>query len=447
MPLSPKRILGGVLGLALLGGLVFWGVQATRPAPVRYVTEPASRGDLEAKVAATGTLSALVTVQVGSQVSGRVSELFADFNTPVKKGQLLARLEPQLFEADLARAQATAVSARSTLTKARIDAEQSARQLERARQLWGRQLIARADLDTAQATADAARAQVAAANAGVAQADAAIHQAQLNLGYATIRSPIDGTVISRAVDVGQTVAASLQAPVLFTIAQDLRHEQVEAAVSEADVGKLKPGMSATFTVSAFPNDKFRGVVRQVRNAATTQQNVVTYTAIIDVDNPELKLKPGMTANISFVYEKRENALRIPNAALRFAPPDGALSRRTRAPRAGASAGAGEANGNAPRRGEGEAGAGAPRQGDGEAGPGAGRRAPADPTKRRVWILQGDQPRPVPVTIGLSDGTYTEVTDGRLQEGDAVITETESGASSGGRRTGAGGGNRPPRGMF
>ncbi|MFN3432294.1 MAG: efflux RND transporter periplasmic adaptor subunit, partial [Candidatus Sericytochromatia bacterium] len=327
-----KRVIGiGLLGVALAGGGAYWFTQAKQAPSVTYTTTPAERGRLQSKVTATGAISALVTVQVGSQVSGRVSQLNVDFNSPVKKGQVLARLDPQLFQANLAQAQANLVSAQSALTRARIEAERTARALARSRQLFDRQLIARADLDTAQADADSARAQVASAGAGVEQARAGVNQSRLNLTYTTILSPIDGTVISRSVDVGQTVAASLQSPVLFEIAQDLRKEQVNAKVSEADVGKLKPGMKAEFTVAAFPAEKFSGTVRQVRNAAKTEQNVVTYDAIIDVNNPELKLKPGMTANVTFVYADRPNALRVPNAALRFSPPAEALGERGRAP--------------------------------------------------------------------------------------------------------------------
>ncbi|MFP5503561.1 MAG: efflux RND transporter periplasmic adaptor subunit, partial [Candidatus Sericytochromatia bacterium] len=243
-------------GVAILAGGGLWYHQATKAPEITYTTAPAERGTIQSKVTATGTISALVTVQVGSQVSGRISELLVDYNSPVKKGQVLARLDPQLFEASLAQAQANFVAAESSLTRARIEAEQTARQLDRARQLVDRQLIARAEFETAQAAAATARAQVASAQAGVAQARAQVNQARLNLTYTTIVSPIDGTVVSRAVDAGQTVAASLQTPTLFEIAQDLRKAQVDASVSEADVGKLKPGMPAEFTVSAYPTERF-----------------------------------------------------------------------------------------------------------------------------------------------------------------------------------------------
>lgn len=433
-----KRTIGiGLLGVALVAGGAVWYQRANTAPVIAYTTTTADRGDLQSKVTATGAISALVTVQVGSQVSGRLSQVLVDFNSSVKKGQVIARLEPQLFEAELARARANQVSAESSLTRARIEAAQTARALDRARQLFDRQLIARADLDTAQAAADSARASVSAAHAGVAQASAQVNQARLNLAYTTIVSPIDGTVIKRAVDVGQTVAASMQAPVLFEIAQDLRKEQVNAKISEADVGKLKPGMPAEFTVAAFPADRFKGKVRQVRNAATTEQNVVTYDAVIDVANPDLKLKPGMTANVTFVYADRPNALRVPNAALRFTPPAEALAERRSA----------RGNGQAPGRAANAQGAGAE---EGEA-PRMRRERLSDPTRRRAWVLKDGKPVPVRVTIGISDGSFTEIVAGDLKEGDAVITDVAGGTPAGAQngRSGRGGGNnmRPPRGMF
>jgi HlyD family secretion protein len=275
----------------------------------------------------------------------------------------------------------------------------------------------------------------------VAQASAQVNQARLNLAYTTIVSPIDGTVIKRAVDVGQTVAASMQAPVLFEIAQDLRKEQVNAKISEADVGKLKPGMPAEFTVAAFPTERFKGKVRQVRNAATTEQNVVTYDAVIDVANPELKLKPGMTANVTFVYADRPDALRVPNAALRFTPPAEALAERR-----GARGGNGDGQGPG-RRANAQGGQNAPAAEDGEA-PRLRRERLSDPTRRRAWVLKDGKPVPVRVTIGISDGSFTEIVAGELKEGDAVITDVAGGTPAG-AQGGRSGGNRmrPPRGMF
>lgn len=402
------------LGLALLAGGV-WYQQATRAPAITYTTAPAERGSIQSKVTATGTISALVTVQVGSQVSGRISELLVDYNSPVKKG---ARLDPQLFEASLAQAQANFVAAESSLTRARIEAEQAARQLDRARQLVDRQLIARAEFETAQAAAATARAQVASAQAGVAQARAQVNQARLNLTYTTIVSPIDGTVVSRAVDAGQTVAASLQTPTLFEIAQDLRKAQVDASVSEADVGKLQPGMPAEFTVSAYPTDRFKGTVRQVRNAPQLAQNVVTYAAVIDVDNPELKLKPGMTANVTFVYADRPDALKVPNAALRFTPPESVLEARRKPSGDREATGAESLEFKQTRR-----------------------ARHNDPSRRRLWVLEDGQPEPVRVRIGITDGSYTEVVSGDLAEGAEVITDAAGGGEAAEPRQNRGGGRR------
>jgi HlyD family secretion protein len=389
------------LGLAGVAGL-WWG-RAGGDARPAYTTAAVERGPIEAKVSAAGVVSALVTVQVGSQVSGRIAELLVDFNDTVRKGQVLARLDPRLFEAELARAVASEVSARSALARARIDAEQAARQLSRSQTLWGRRLIARADLDAAQASADATRSQVDAARAQVAQAGAQAAQARLNLAYTTIASPIDGTVIARSVDVGQTVAASLQAPTLFQIAQDLRKAQVLAAISEADVGKIRAGMPAEFTVAAYPGEPFVGKVRQVRNAARTEQNVVTYDAVIDVDNPRLQLRPGMTANVAFTWAAHRDALRVPNAALRFTP-----------------AGEGRAEGAEKVR----------RQ-----------KLSEDPTQRRVWVLRGGEPVAVPVQTGITDGSSTAIVKGELQAGDAVVTEAAGAAGGGAGRPGRSGGPR------
>lgn len=411
--------LAGVLVVA--GGVVAWRLTRPPPAPA-YETAAVDRGRIVAQVTATGTLSALVTVQVGSQVSGRISQLFVDFNSPVKKGQLIAKLDPELFRAALEQARANHVAAQGDLTKAKVQAAEAQRQLARTRSLAERQLIAQADLDTAQANADGAAAAVEGAAGRVAQARAALRQAEVNLAYTNVVSPINGTVISRSVDVGQTVAASLQAPTLFVIAEDLGKMQVNTSVAEADVGKLRDGMDATFTVDAYPGRRFKGVVRQIRNAAQTVQNVVTYDAVVDVPNPDLALRPGMTANVTFVHADRQDALRVPNAALRFRPPADLQA----AARDGAGNGgpAGVQGGPAGR------GAGAGRRGDGEA-----------PDRRTVWVLRGEKPEPVRVRTGVSDGSTTEVLEGDLREGDAVVTEAAGGDA---KRSGVPGPRGPPR---
>jgi HlyD family secretion protein len=443
-PARTRRLVAGAVVLAIaVGAVVTWRVTRA-PAPVKYETATVDRGRIVAQVTATGTLSAIVTVQVGSQVSGRIAQLYADYNSPVKKGQLIAKIDPELFRAALDQAKANSLAAKGDLNQAKARATDARRQLERTRSLAERNLVAQADLDTAQANADAADAAVDGAAGRLEQAAAALHQAQVNLAYTDIVSPIDGTVISRNVDVGQTVAASLQAPTIFVIAEDLKKMQVDTSVAEADIGKLRDGMEASFTVDAFPGRKFRGTVRQIRNAPQTVQNVVTYDAVVDVPNADLALRPGMTANVSFVYADRADVVRVPNAALRFRPPPELLRKRGAAQQGGAAdpgAGAGRAQGQGPQA------QGAPGATGGGAQPGSGgRRAEGGDgaqDRRTVWVLRGLSPEPVRVKAGVSDGSVTELVEGELHEGDAVVTDASGGPSGG---AGAPGGARPPR-MF
>jgi HlyD family secretion protein len=414
----------GVAVLVLAGGAYGASryVTGSRVAPVRYETARAEKGRISAKVTATGALSALVTVQVGSQVSGRIETLRADFGSRVKKGDIIATIDSQLFRASLQQARANKSSAVAGLEKARVQAEDAQRQWSRSRSLVGQKLIAQADADTTEANAKAAQAQVLLSQAAIEQSVASLQQAEINLAYTTIISPIDGVVVSRSIDVGQTVAASFQAPTLFTIAQDLAKMQVDTNVSEADVGRVKAGMAVSFVVDAFPDKQFAGVVRQVRDNAQTVQNVVTYDAVIDVANPELLLKPGMTANVTFVYADRDEVLRVPNAALRFRPDPEALAAVMRASGQGR-ARAGKSGDTGPSR---SAGAGAGASGSASSGA-AGRRkagavAQAKPGERLVWVVQDDQPEAKSVRAGLTDGTWTELLSGAVKEGDRLITE-------------------------
>ncbi len=404
---TAKTVIRWVLVLALVAGGAWYylrGKPKTQDGALHFETTKLERGRIVAKVTANGTLSSLVTVQVGSQVSGRLQDIFVDFNSTVKKGQVLARIDPQLFIASREQARANNVAARSDLIAAKVRALDAQRQYTRAKSLAERKLVAQADLDTAQANAEAAQATVESAQGKVEQTHAALHLAEVNLAYTTINSPIDGIVVSRNVDVGQTVAASLSAPTLFVIAEDLRKMQVDTSVAEADIGKLKPGMPVVFTVDAYPTDRFKGNVRQIRNAPQTVQNVVTYDAVIDVENPEWKLKPGMTANVSFVYADKSDVLRVPNAALRFRPPPEMVGK----PKPAATA-------ETETRG-----------------------------KRKVWRLRGTTPEPVMITSGASDGTVTEVVGDELHEGDLVVTDaTSAGGSAGGPSGGPSGG--PPGG--
>jgi HlyD family secretion protein len=413
---------------ALAAGTAVWKITAAA-APAAHGTATVTRQTIAKTISATGTLQALTTVQVGTQVSGTIAELHADFNDRVKKGQVIARLDPSQLQAQLAQsnaswssAQAAVQSAQSNVLAAqgaveaaqanvaRTEAALSDAQttLNRTRQLVEYKVAAAMDLQTAQAAVDraaadkqqalaqvtqaksqaqAAKSQVGQAQAQAAQAKAAVDLAQVNMRHTVIEAPIDGVVVARNVDVGQTVAASLQAPVLFLIANDLTRMQALANIDEADVGQLATGSEVTFTVDAYPTDEFRGKVSQVRLAPQAVQNVVTYTAVIDVSNPDLKLKPGMTANVTVLTARRENVLAVPNAALRFQPEGGAPQ---------------------PQR---------PQQ----AGRGSGGGG-----RRTVWKIEGENLIPAQVQLGMTDGVVTEITGGPLAEGDKVATPAASG---------------------
>src|ERR1035438_3127547 len=320
-----RRVIAWVASLLVIvgAGVELWHYREThQPPPVTYETVPLARRHVVGRITATGTLLATVTVTVGTQVSGRIAKLMADYNSPVKKGQLIAKIDPQLFQAAVEQARANYGSAQATLKSAKAQADLAAKQSAREEQLLKENLAAQQDVDTAQSNVAVTAAQVDVAAASVLQTQAQLHQAQTNLSYTNIISPIDGVVISRSVDTGQTVAASLSAPTLFTIAQDLTKMQVDTNVGEGDVGRLEVGMKTYFTVDSFPGQRFWGKIRQIRNAATTLQNVVTYDAVIDVDNTDLKLRPGMTANVTVVYAERPRTLAVANAALRLSAAPG-----------------------------------------------------------------------------------------------------------------------------
>ena len=346
----PRRTLLALVALVVVA-LAVAVVLSRRQAAPKYATAAVDRGDIVETVGATGTLQAVTTVQVGSQVSGTIQSLGADFNTTVKKGQVIARLDPSSFEARVGQAKANLISARANVERARTAVVDGQQKYERAKELAAEQLLPQSDLETAKANYDSAVAQLKANEAAVSQADASVNQAQVDLDHTVITTPIDGVVINRAVDVGQTVAASFQAPVLFIIANDLTHMQVNAAVDEADIGRVKAGEDVSFRVDAYPDRSFAGRVEQVRLQPQTIQNVVSYNTIISVDNAEQKLMPGMTATVSVVVRKAENVLRLPASALRFRP-DGFQSEGQRGGRpAGAGAGGSTRSsaGRGPRR--------------------------------------------------------------------------------------------------
>src|SRR5689334_14102936 len=347
--------------LAVLAGL-YRCTKGKDSAP-DYQTAVAEVRNVVSRVTTSGSLQAVVTVDVGSQVSGRIQELFADFNSPVKKGERIAKIDPSLFQAAAVQAQANVAAARANVTRLTVAAEDAERQARRASEVFQQRLISETERDTAVANARSARASVEQGQAQLLQSRAQLEQANTNLRYTDILSPTDGVVISRAVNVGQTVAASLQAPVIFTIAQDLKKMEVHTNVAESDIGRLKPGMRVSFTVDAYPGEPFRGAIRDIRNAPQVVQNVVTYDAVIDVANDDLKLKPGMTATVSIVTDRRRDVLSVPNTALRFRP-DGVPAGGAGAAPGGAQAASG---GSGQRRAEGGQGAGAGQgqgQGDG-----------------------------------------------------------------------------------
>jgi HlyD family secretion protein len=353
--------------------------QCSNGGAVSYQTATITRGPITQAVTATGTLNPVVTVQVGSQVSGNIAKLFVDFNSQVKAGQVVAQIDPALFQAAVTQAEGDLANAQATLELAKVNAK-------RTQELFAKKTSSQADVDQATATLHQSEA-----NVKIKQG--ALDKVRTDLEHCTITSPIDGVVISRSVDVGQTVAASLQAPIIFAIANDLTKMQIDANVAEADVGVVKIDQNVDFTVDAFPMQTFHGKVVQVRNAPITVQNVVTYDTVIGVSNPDLKLKPGMTANVSIVIEHKDDVLQIKNAALRYRPPNATPVERTKA---------------------GTSRMGRPAEGRSGGVP--------EGTERTVYVLPSGAGRPhaAQIKTGISDGILTEVVEG-LKEGDRVVT--------------------------
>jgi HlyD family secretion protein len=430
-----------VVVLVAAGGLYTWRSAKARGAKPKYRTEVVQRGDIKVQVTATGNLQAVTTVLVGSQVSGTISALFADFNDRVRSGQVLAQLDPTFLRAQTAQS-------RADLQRTDVQVRQAERDSARVFPLLSEGLVSVADIDVSRSALDQARASRASAQA-------ALDRAETNLRYATIHSPIDGVVISRDVDMGQTVAASLSAPTLFTIANDLQKMQLEVAVDEADIGMVKGGQQATFSVDAYPADLFRGVVHQIRLAPETVQNVVTYTVVILVENPGAKLLPGMTANVSILTDEARDVLKVPAMALRFRPATVAESGRGGAGAAGgaggAMAGRGEmrtaAGGDGERRAGGRPGGGRPDGARPDGGrPGGMSGAPidggpaSDGATGAVWqsgavyVLDNEgEPRRVDVMTGQSDGTYVAVRGESLSDGTAVVLGLGVGGQSSGNQ--------------
>jgi HlyD family secretion protein len=372
-----------VLALLVFGGYFLLGGSRKSGDEARYVTAPVERGLIEATVTATGIVNPVSSVEVGTYVSGPIEALFADYNTPVRKGQLLARIDPRPFQVKVDGAAADLANAKARLAKDRADAVQKQLAVKRTRELGAAGIVSASDLDLAESQDRQAKAQVDLDRAEVQSAEAKLRESQVSLDYTEIVSPVDGVVVSRSVSVGQTVAASFQTPTLFLVAGDLTKMQVGASVSESDIGGVAEGQDATFTVDAYPNSTFKGRVAQVRNAPVTLQNVVTYDVILRVDNTDMRLKPGMTANVTISTARREDALRVRTSALRFRPPE-------------------------------------------VGGPGTAVASAdhSDHHAARLWVIGPDgAPRAVPVTTGISDDRFTEIASG-VAEGDRVIVALE-----------------------
>lgn len=352
--------------MAVLAGII---IVFSGSKKIKFKTAKIQKGEITQTVRATGNVNPVTTIIVGTRVSGTIVALYADYNSRIKKGQLIAQIDPTPFENELKHSEAELLNAKATLFKAEVTLKDAERTLKRKQELFKRDLIARSELDDAETAYNTARAQYEIALAQVKKAEAGLRQAKTNLGYTRIVSPVDGVVIAKNVEVGQTVAASFQTPTLFTIAPDLTKMQVDTNVDEADISKIKKGMEVNFTVDAYPDKKFKGIVSQIRLSPTVTQNVVTYNVVISVDNSHLLLKPGMTANVTFVVNSKENVIKIPNSALRFKMPD------------------------------------------------------TPPSKQQgVWVIRGGKSVRVNVKTGISDGEWTELIEGDLKEGEEVIIE-------------------------
>ena len=423
-----KRIVISVVIFVVIAGivLIFTFFRHSGSQSTKFNTEPVTRGDIEAVVITTGSMNPVTTVEVGSQVSGRIAQLYADFNSRVEKGQVVAELDQSLFLTRVQQNQANYESAKASLEKAKVTLDNYKKKYDRAMELFQKELISYEEKETAETQYYNAVADLKAAEARLEQAESQLESSKVDLAYTVISSPIDGIVISRNVNVGQTVAASFQAPVLFTIANDLSKMQVECSVDEADIGKVQQGQRARFTVDAFPDEKFTGTVTQVRYSPEIIQNVVTYTTIVEVDNPEMKLRPGMTATVSIVIGEAKNALKVPNSALRFTPPLSPEEMRKIMEnlREEMMARHQAATPDAASRQKIE------RQG--------GQRTPQGPlpgsfgpqSERfsqipRVWIEKEGKLRPVFIKTGVTDNSYTEVVRGNLEEGQLVLTGISS----------------------
>ena len=363
-----KKIISLIILISLFAG-GFFVIKNTKK-HIKYKTETVETGDITQSITASGTVNPVVSISVGTQVSGTIKQIYADFNSPVKKGQLLAQIDPSLFEAQVEQASANLYNARANLQKIRSIAANDTKTYNRNKTLYEKNFIAKSDVDLAESVYNSDKAQINSADAQIAQTAAALRSNLTNLKYTKIISPVNGIVVTRNIDVGQTVAASFQTPTLFLVAQDLTKMQIDTSVAEADIGRIKLNEEVGYTLDGYPDMIFKGKVKQIRITPTTVQNVVTYDVVISVDNKDLKLKPGMTANVSIVTAKKKNILTVPNACLRFTPLK---------------------DEDAPKYKE-----------------------------QGIWILKNEKPERISIKAGISDGDNTEIISNKIKAGEKVI---------------------------
>jgi HlyD family secretion protein len=429
-----KKITIGVFILVIIVGIVlgFTLFNRNNNKGIKYKKEAIEKGDIEAVVITTGTLNPVTVVDVGSQVSGIIDKLYADFNSTVKEGQVIAELDQSQFITRVKQNEANYKSAKAALDKANITFENIEKKLERAKSLFEKNLISYEEMESVETQYYSAKADISSAESRLEQAKSQLDSSQVDLTYTVIKSPIDGVVIDRKVNIGQTVAASFQAPVLFQIANDLREMQMECSVDEADIGKIKEGQKVKFTVDAFPDENFTGIVSQVRYSPEISQNVVTYPTIVEVDNPEMKLRPGMTATVSVVTGEARNVLRVSNAALRFNPDLSQeemrelmenMRKEMMARRQGSE------KASRPERDPGSKSAQRPESGQQASREiGSGSSGGQMRQASRVWIEdENGKLKLIFIRTGVTDNTYTEIKGGNLKEGQEVITGEASGS--------------------
>jgi HlyD family secretion protein len=411
-----------LLVIACAAGYYFY----KRTPDVSYKSAKIERGTIVSTVAATGNLSAVTTVQVGTQVSGTIQKLYVDFNSRVKKGQPIAEIDPSLFTASVEQSNGNYLSAEANLQKAKVTLSDARRTFDRNKKLLSDGIISQGDYDVAETALQSAKAGVNAAEGSVAQSRGSLMQSKTNLRYSIIRSPVDGVVISRAIDVGQTVAASFSTPTLFTIAQDLTKMQIEVSVDEADISRIQLAQKASFTVDSYPEQTFLGKVIQIRSSPVITQNVVTYVVVVSVDNSDMKLKPGMTANVSIEVAKKDDVLKLPPAALRFKPKTEESDTKEKVSSARKE--------DSPKRSEG----GGKPNGGGKSGPGGKNKGGG----LKVYLLKEGKPVASPVKTGIANNSSIELVESELKEGDEVIIGQSSGDSK--KKTGSSGSPMGPR---